>query len=290
MKDFTIITDSCCDLSSQTADELGIKAIPLTVMVNGKEYANYLDEREITFKEFYKKMREEAESSTSAINGESLKAAIEEEIAQGKDVLVMSFSSALSNTYNVAAQTVKELSAKYPDSKLFAVDTLSASMGQGLLVYLACKQKEAGKSIEEVKDYVEKNKLNLCHWFTVDDLHFLKRGGRISKTTAILGTMLSIKPVLHVDNEGRLISMFKTRGRSAALNKMAEEMAETAIEPEKQTVFISHGDCVDDVNNLIDIIKSKLNVKEFVVNYVGPVIGSHSGPGTLALFFLGTKR
>ena len=290
MKDFTIITDSCCDLPAQMAEELGIRVMPLTVIINGTEYANYLDEREITFKDFYKKMREEAESSTSAMNGESLKTAIEEEIAGGKDVLVLSFSSALSNTYNVAAQTVKELSQKYPDSKIYAVDTLAASMGQGLLVYLACKQKEQGKSIDEVKAYVENNRLNLAHWFTVDDLHFLKRGGRISKATAILGTMLSIKPVLHVDDEGRLISMFKTRGRSAALNKIAEEMANTAIEPEKQTIFISHGDCIDDVNKLIDIIKSKINVKEIITHYVGPVIGSHSGPGTVALFFMGTKR
>ncbi len=290
MKDFTIITDSCCDLPSQMAEKLGIRVMPLTVIINGTEYANYLDEREITFKDFYKKMREEAESSTSAMNGESLKTAIEEEVAGNKDVLVLSFSSALSNTYNVAAQTVQEMSKKYPDSKIYAVDTLAASMGQGLLVYLACKQKEKGKSIDEVKAYVEDNKLNLAHWFTVDDLHFLKRGGRISKATAILGTMLSIKPVLHVDNEGRLISMFKTRGRSAALNKIAEEMENTVTEPEKQTIFISHGDCMDDVNKLIDIIKSKIKVKDIVVNYVGPVIGSHSGPGTVALFFMGNKR
>ena len=290
MREYTIITDSCCDLPASLAKDLGLKVLPLTVMINGVEYANYLDEREITFEEFYKKMRDGAEGSTSAVNGESLKQAIEEEVAQGKDVLILAFSSALSATCNIAVRTAEEMSKKYPDRKIYAVDTLAASLGQGLLIYHACKQKEAGKSIDEVKAFVEDNRLKLAHWFTVDDLHFLKRGGRVSRTSAVLGTMLSIKPVLHVDNEGRLINMFKTRGRASALSKMVEEMEQTVIDPEEQTVFISHGDCIEDVYKLIEMIKAKMNVKDFVVNYVGPVIGSHSGPGTLALFFLADKR
>ena len=184
----------------------------------------------------------------------------------------------------------EELSEEYPNQKILTVDTLAASLGQGMLVWLAAKKKEEGASIDELAAYVEETKLNLCHWFTVDDLFFLKRGGRVSATTAVVGTMLSIKPVLHVDDEGKLINVAKARGRKGSIAALAAKMKETAINPSEQTVFISHGDCIEDVETLKEIIKKEMNVTNFIVSPVGPVIGSHSGPGTLALFFIGTKR
>ena len=208
----------------------------------------------------------------------------------GQDVLYLGFSSALSGTYNAGALACAQLAEKYPDAKLYAVDTLCASLGQGMLIYLAVQQKRAGKSIEEVRDYVEENKLHLCHWFTVDDLHHLHRGGRVSATSAVLGTMLNIKPVLHVDDEGRLIFVEKVRGRRTSLKALLQHMEATAIAPETQTIFISHGDCLEEAQLLGQMIRDKLHVQDVVINYVGPVIGAHSGPGTLALFFLGTKR
>ena len=182
------------------------------------------------------------------------------------------------------------LSEKYPDRKLYSVDSLCASLGQGLLVYLAAQLKEEGKNIDEVKAYVEENVPHLCHWFTVNDLFHLQRGGRVSAAVAIVGSVLGIKPVLHVDNEGHLTSVSKARGRKASINALFDKMVQTGIDIKNQTVFISHGDCEEDANLLADRIKSELGVKEVIINYVGPVIGAHSGCGTLALFFLGTQR
>ena len=184
----------------------------------------------------------------------------------------------------------EELAAKYPDSKIYCVDTLAASMGQGLLVYLAAQKKQSGATIEEVHDFVEQNKLNLCHWFTVDDLNHLKRGGRVSAATALVGTMLNIKPVLHVDDEGHLINVGKARGRKASIESLFNHMKESAINPSEQTVFISHGDCEEDALTLKKMIQKEFSPKEIQINSIGPVIGAHSGPGTLALFFLGDKR
>jgi DegV family protein with EDD domain len=211
-------------------------------------------------------------------------------LQQGRDILDIAFSSGLSATYSSAKIACEELSEKYPERKVFAVDTLAASLGQGLLVYHAAGQKRAGKSIEEVRDWVEQNKLHLCHWFTVDDLNHLKRGGRISGATALFGTMLNIKPVMHVDDEGHLIPMGKARGRRASLDALADHMEETAIDPGSQIVFISHGDCQEDANYLADEIRRRMGVKNFVIGNCGPVIGTHSGPGTMALFFFGTRR
>ena len=210
----------------------------------------------------------------------------------GKDVLVVAFSSGLSATCNSARIAAQELSEQYPDRKIYVVDSLCASLGQGLLVWYAARMKAEGKSMEEVRDWLEENKLHLCHWFTVDDLHFLKRGGRISPATAVVGTMLSIKPVMHVDDEGRLIKVGTARGRNASLKALVDHMEETAIDPSAQTVFISHGDCLEDVNKVVEDVKRRFGIpaERFVINNVGPVIGAHSGPGTVALFFLGSKR
>lgn len=287
MNEYVIFTDSSSDLPVELAEELGIKTIQLDVRVgDGPSRPN----NQVDIKEFYSDLRNGKMAQTSAAPIEAFKNAFTPTLEEGKDILYLGFSSALSSTYNWGKVAAEELSETYTERKLITVDTLAASMGQGLLIWYAAKKKAEGATIEEVSAFIEENKLHLCHWFTVDDLFFLKRGGRVSATTAVVGTMLSIKPVLHVDDEGRLINVSKARGRKGSIVAMANKMKETAIDPENQTVFISHGDCIEDVETLKEIIKREMNVKEFIVSPVGPVIGSHSGPGTLALFFLGTKR
>jgi DegV family protein with EDD domain len=212
-------------------------------------------------------------------------------LERGTDILYLGFSSGLSNTYNAGRIACEELSEEFPERKLYAVDTLCASLGQGLLVYHAAKMRFDGKSIEEVRDFAEGNKLRLCHWFTVDDLFFLKRGGRVSAATAVVGTMLGIKPIMHVDNEGKLVKVGTVRGRRASIDALCEKAKASAIDvKEKLVAFISHGDCEEDAKYLADKMKKEVGFKEVLIGYVGSVIGSHSGPGTLALFYLGTER
>ncbi len=290
MSQYIIMTDSSCDLPAGLAAELELEVLPLSVLIDGKSYVNYLDERDITFADCYAALRAGKNATTSAVNVEAFVQAMEPHLQADEDILYLGFSSALSGTYNAGAVAAQQLAEKYPERKLYAVDTLSASMGQGLLVYLTVQQKRAGATIEQARDYAEAQKLHLCHWFTVDDLNHLHRGGRVSATSAVLGTVLNIKPVLHMDNEGRLIFMEKVRGRRNSIKRMLEKMRETAIEPEKQIVFMSHGDCLEDAEYLAGRIREEWGVKDVVINYVGPVIGAHSGPGTLALFFLGTER
>ena len=288
MRDYVILTDSCCDLTAQIADELGIVSIPLNLVMDDREFRNYLDGRDISPKDFYARIRSGSMPTTSAINVGTFEEAMRPILADGKDVLYLSFSSALSTTHQSACIAAEGLRAEFPDARIHVVDTLAASMGQGLLVYLCAQQKKAGKTVDEVRDYAENTKLNICHWFTVDDLNHLKRGGRVSAATALLGSMLAIKPVLHVDNGGHLISVSKARGRKASLMALADEMGKTVTDAE--TVFISHGDCEEDVNLLADELRSRFGVKNVVVNYVGPVIGAHTGAGVVALFFVGSAR
>ena len=290
MSDYVIVTDSSADLPDSLVQELGVEVLPLSFTVQGKTYHNYPDDREMDPKVFYKMLRDGEMATTSAVNVAEYTAMLEPLLQAGKDVLVLAFSSGLSTTYQSSVIAVNELSEQYPDRKICTVDTLCASMGQGLMVWLAVQEQRKGKSLEEVRDWVEENKLHLCHWFTVDDLHFLKRGGRVSAATAVVGTMLSIKPVLHVDDEGHLISMGKARGRGASLTALVDHMEQTAIDPAGQTIFISHGDCLADAQKVADEVRRRMGVKDIVINHVGPVIGAHSGPGTVALFFLGTKR
>lgn len=291
MKSFAIVTDSSCDLPVHLAKEIELTVLPLAFLMKGKEYYNYLDEHELSFQEFYANLRAGELCTTSAVNVDAFTTAMEPLLRMGQDVLCIAFSSGLSNTCNAALLAVEELSKKYPERKIYAVDSLCASLGQGLLVYLAAQEREAGKSIDEVRAWLESNKLRLCHWFTVEDLHFLKRGGRISATTALVGSMLSIKPVMHMDNAGHLVNVSKTRGRRASLNALVDRMEELAIDPQNQTVFISHGDSLEDAQYVAEQVRQRLGVKKPVtINYVGPVIGAHSGPGTIALFFLGKER
>lgn len=290
MKDYIIITDSSCDLTPMLAQETQIEVIPLHLTMEGKEYRNMLDGSDIDSKTFYGKLRSGITATTSAINPDVFTEFFEKSINNGKDILYLGFSSGLSSTFHASTIAAEELTQKYPDSKIYCVDTLAASMGQGLLIFLAAEKKKNGATIEEVRDFVEQNKLRLCHWFTVDDLNHLKRGGRVSATTALVGTMLNIKPILHVDDEGHLINVGKVRGRKASIESLFAHMKESAVNPSEQTVFISHGDCVEDAIALKKMVEKEFSPKRIEINAIGPVIGAHSGPGTLALFFLGDKR
>lgn len=290
MSDFIILTDSSADLSAEMVQELGVRVLPLRFILQEHTYSNYPDNRDMDPHAFYEMLREGKVATTAAVNVADYNEVLEPLLQAGHDVLILAFSSGLSTTYNSSRIAVDELAEKYPERKLYTVDTLCASLGQGLLVYLAVQEQKKGKGIEEVRDWAEANKLRLCHQFTVDDLHFLKRGGRISATTAVVGSMLQIKPVLHVDNEGHLINIGKARGRQASLKALVDKMEKTAIEPAQQTVFISHGDCLKDAETVAQMVKDRLGVQDVRINYVGPVIGAHSGPGTLALFYLGSER
>lgn len=290
MSEYVILTDSSCDLTAQMADELGLLVLPLSVNINGREYLNYLDEREIASGDFYGMLREGHMGKTAAANPEQFIAFMEPVLKEGKDLLYLAFSSGLSGTYHAGTLAAAELEERYPGRRVCCVDTLCASMGQGLLVYHAAMRRKEGKTLEEVRDYVLKTRLQLCHWFTVDDLNHLKRGGRLSSGAAMIGTLLNIKPVLHVDDEGHLINMEKVRGRRAAIQRLADHLRDTAFDPADQTIFISHGDCLADAEHLAALLKEQFGIRNVHINAIGPVIGAHSGPGTLALFFLGSRR
>ena len=290
MSNFVIVTDSSADLGVDMVQQLDVQVLPLRFILDGHTYHNYPDNREMDPQLFYGKLRAGEVATTAAVNVSQYIEILEPLLQAGQDVLILAFSPGLSATYNSSTIAVQELAEKYPERKLYTVDTLCASLGQGLLVYLAAQERAKGRSIEEVRDWAEANKLSICHQFTVDDLHFLKRGGRISATTAVVGSMLQIKPVLHVDNEGHLVNIAKSRGRQSSLKALVDKMEKTAIDPGRQTVFISHGDCPEDAETVARMVKERFGVRDIYINYVGPVIGAHSGPGTLALFYVGKER
>ena len=290
MRDFVIMTDSCCDMTAQTAKDLGLVVLPLSLQMGDNVYRNWLDGRDIGFEDFYARIRAGETAITSAVNVGDFEVEMRKVLDDGKDILCINFSSALSTTYQSAVIAADELRQEYPEAKICVVDSLCASLGQGLLLYLCVQEKRKGRSIEEVHAFAEATKGSICHWFTVDDLNHLKRGGRISGATALFGTMLSIKPVMHVDDEGRLVPVSKARGRKASLLALVDRMAETAVDPASGPVFISHGDCEGDALFVAGEITRRFGNKDIYINYVGPVIGNHSGPGTMALFFVGTKR
>ncbi len=284
------MTDSCCDLAAGMAAELEVEVLPLRLELEGREYRNLLDGSEIGFQEFYDKVRGGAMPVTSAVNVGEFEGAMRPILESGKDILCLCFSSALSTTYQSAVIAARELEEAFPERKVRVVDSLCASMGQGLFVWLCAREKKKGKTLEEVLDFAEGAKANICHWFTVDDLNHLKRGGRVSAAAALFGTMLSVKPVLHVDDQGRLIPMEKCRGRKASLLALVDHMEKTAVNPEDYPVFISHGDCREDAEFVAEEVRRRLGVKEVHINYVGPVIGSHTGAGVMTLFFVGRSR
>lgn len=290
MNEYKIFSDSTTDLSPELIQELDVEIIPLTFIMGGNSYLNYPDEREMTSKEFYKRIRAGETSTTNQLNAVQFIEAFEPYLKKGVDIFYMAFSSGLSGTYSAACITAEELRAKYPERKIVVVDTLAASMGEGLLVYNAVQKKKEGATIEELKTWVEEKRNKMAHWFTVDDLNHLKRGGRVSGAAAFFGTVLGIKPVLHVDDEGHLIPMEKVRGRRQSLDALVSHMVKTVEHPNKQMIFISHGDALDDAKYVAQKIREKFPVKGICIHSIGPVIGAHSGPGTIALFFLAKNK
>ena len=282
---YQIITDSCCDFTDKQYADLGVAYTPLSVMYNGENHNNFSDAADV--KAFYDELRSGVTASTAAVNPDGWAAIMEPALRSGRDVLALAFSSGLSTTYQSAVIAAKELRETYPQRKIYVVDTLCAALGQGLLVWYACKKRDEGMDIDQLHTWVEENKLNICHWVTVDDLSHLKRGGRISATTAIVGTMLNIKPIIYVDNDGHLINIAKVRGRKTAMELLAKKLEQTAID--KEIAFIAHGDCPEDAAQLETLIR-ECGVKEVLTGYVGPVIGAHTGPGVLVVFFMGTQR
>ena len=283
---FKIITDSCCDLPAEMIAELDLGIAVLSLEMDGRAYA----EGEMTPKALYDHLRNGKLPKTAAVNPEGWAKVIRPALEGGQDVLVMTFSSALSATHQSAVIAAEELGEEFPDRKILVVDTLCAAIGQGLLVHTAAKLRDGGKSLDETYRWVEEHKLHVCHWVTVEDLMHLKRGGRVSAATAVVGTMLNIKPIIRVDDSGRLESIGKCRGRKAALNHLLDRMAES-FDPEiDDTVFVGHGDCPEDAAYLAEKIRERFGVKQVHINYIGAVIGSHTGPGVAVIFFYGKKR
>lgn len=289
-KSYVIITDSSADLPVSLIQQLDLEVLPLTFAIDTESHLNYPDEREMRFSDFYATLRGGAMVKTSAVNIDSFLEIMRPHLEAGKDVLYLGFSSGLSATYNSGRLAAEELQAEYPDRKILTVDTLCASLGQGMLVYLTAKKREEGATIEEAAAFAEDAKLHICHWFTVDDLFFLKRGGRVSAATALIGSALGIKPVLHVDNEGHLINVAKARGRRNSIAALAEHMRNEGIDTASQTIFISHGDCLADAEYLAGLIREGLGVQDIRFFDIGPVVGAHTGPGTVALFFYAEHR
>lgn len=288
---FKIITDSCCNLPEDQIDQLDLTVLPLVFMVDGQQHQSYLKGEVTDLQQFYTHMREGKVFTTSLPNLGDAEAEFEAILRSGEDVLYLGFSSGLSGTFEAIRILAEDLGQRYPDRTIITIDTLAASLGQGLLVYYAAKMREEGKSLDQTAAWVNDNILHMCHWFTVDDLMFLYRGGRVSKTAAFAGSLLSIKPVLHVDDEGHLIPVEKTRGRKKSIRHLFEHLKETHFSPlSDQMLAISHGDCLDDALELKKMIEDEFGPQRWIINYVDPVIGAHSGPGTLALFFLGDHR
>lgn len=289
MKKYIITTDTTCDLPQEYLDSHQIGLFPLYYSINGTIYG---EDNKLDPKDFYNKMRSGEMPTTMAINPELARKIFTDYLEEGYDILHIAFSSALSGSCSVASTVARELCDERPDTKIIVIDSLCASLGEGLLVHKAVCMKESGKSIDEAAEWLEKNKLHLCHMFTVDDLFHLHRGGRVSKAAAIIGTLINVKPVLHVDNEGRLIPLNNVRGRKKALISLVDQMEARLkdYEYENDIFFISHGDCIEDVEFVADLVKERFGIKDCLINYVSPTIGAHSGPGTVALFFMGKER
>lgn len=289
MSEYVILTESSCDLTPELVAQAGVEVLPLSFTIDGKNYPHYPDARAYPIADFYQRMREGAVAVTAAANVVELTEGMEKHLRQGRDVLFLCFSSGLSSTRDACAIAAEDLRQRYPERKIYTVDTLAASGGQGLLVLLAGRKQKAGASIEEVRDFAEETKFHVGHWFTVDDLVYLKRGGRVSSAAAVVGTMLNIKPVLHVDNEGHLIPMEKVRGRKAAIQALFRHMQETAL-PDQETVMINHADCLPEAESLAERIRAEFHPKEVLIADLGPIIGAHTGPGLVTLFFLAEHR
>lgn len=287
---YTIVADTSANLPEELIEKNDITMVSLSYYINGIEYKCYEKGKKTDMKAFYTRMREKEEIKTSLASPETFIATFEEILKKGEDVLCINISTALSGTYQsakIAADTLKE---QYPERKIFVVDSLGASLGMGLLTLLAVENKNKGMSLEENYEFIENNKLKIVHWFTVDDLFFLKRGGRISASTAIVGSVLGIKPVMHVNDEGQLIALGKVRGRKKSIDFLIDKYREDTSAQKTHIVAISHGDCLEDAQYLAEEIKKIAEPEELIINFIDSGIGAHSGPGTLALFYISEKR
>ena len=286
---FWIVTDACCDLPTDyIRSKENLLVVPMNYQMDGQEYVLDLtrDDNASATHEFYEKLLTGSVSTTSQINQQTWMDQLEPLLAQGNDVLVLAFSSGLSGTYQASRLAVEDLRAKYPERKIFTVDSLSASMGEGLFVHRVLEYRDQGNDIDAAYQWAKDHTQSTIHWFTVNDLHFLRRGGRVSATSAYLGSMLKIKPVLNVDPNGKLIPREKVQGRKHSLRELFEMVEKYADSPETQTMFISHGDCIDDAEWLAKKLRKELKVPRIVMSFIGPIIGTHSGPGTVAVFFV----
>ena len=291
MRDYIIMTDSCCDLSQQEVEELDLTVLPLSFTIEGKTLLNTPDHADMSPEEFFAKIAAGADCTTAAVNVGQFTDAMEKVLQEGKDILCVCFSSALSTTYQSACIAAESVRARYPEGRIRVIDSLSASLGQGLLMYLTARKKlREAPTMDELGDWVEANKLHICHWFTVNDLNYLKKGGRVSAATAFVGTMLSIKPIMHTSDEGKLTVVGKARGRKSSLNTLIDTVGRLGIDLQEQTMFICQADCQAEAEAVAAELKRRYGVKEVYINYIGPVIGSHTGPDTMGLFFVGTER
>ncbi|MBQ7288717.1 MAG: DegV family protein [Clostridia bacterium] len=287
---FQIITDSCANLTKEIVKQYNIEVLPLEYLMNGVSYPITVDCKEADMKDFYNQMRAGTVVKTSMVNGEAVRPIFQRILEAGQDILYIGFSSALSGTFQSVKTMMDNLAGDYPERKCIAMDSLAASMGEGLLVtYAAILQKE-GKTIDAVAEWLEANKMRMQHLFTVDDLKYLRRGGRISGATALIGSVLQIKPLMHVDSTGHLVAYGKVRGRKNSIKATLNRMAELIENPKEQMIYIVHGDCPDETAEIVKEIKSRFGPKSVTINFVDQVIGAHSGPGTLAVFFLGKSR
>lgn len=287
MRDFVVTVNSTVDLPREWVEERNVTVIPLKYTIDGETYTDMYG---LTNKEFFAKLREGKMSVTSQVNPDEAREALEPFLKEGKDILHLGFSSGLSGTYNSMRIAGEELSEEYPEAKITIIDTLCACMGEGLLLYKVLQLKEAGKSMYEISQWVEENKLHVCHNVTVDDLNHLHRGGRVSKATAIVGTMVQIKPIIHVDNQGSLQVIAKERGRKKSLNRIVDMAAEQSKGWDNDMVMVTHGDCIEEAEYVAELVRTRMGAKEVMINNIGTVIGSHTGPGVVAVFFMGNKR
>jgi DegV family protein with EDD domain len=290
MGKFILTTDSCADLSLKQVEEMSLEVIPLSLTIEGQTYPHYPDERALKVSDFYEALRDKKVATTSLINAAQFIEFFEPFLKAEQDILYIGFSSALSGTYQSSVLAAKELKEKYPQRKIVTIDSLCASTGQGLLVMKAYDMIKQNKSLDELRIYLERTKLSICHLFTVADLGTLKRGGRLSNAQAFVGTLLKLKPILHVSNEGKLVALQKVRGRRSSLEMMVDLVGERIKDAQNQTIIISHGDTLDEAQLVGEMIRSKYQVKDILYNIIGPVIGAHSGPGTIAIFFVGNHR
>ncbi|MBQ3108210.1 MAG: DegV family protein [Clostridia bacterium] len=290
MPNYRIYTDATSDIPEYLAKEWDVNVIPMEVDVGGKTYLYEPTGKELTPEKFYELAAAGEKATTTQITQYRFEEIFAPVLEAGEDVLYIAFSSALSGTYNAACMAAEVLNEKYPDNKLVVVDTLAASFGETVLTYYAVKMRDAGASIEEIAKWLTDHRLNQCHWFTVDDLMHLKRGGRVSAAAAAFGTVLQIKPVMHVDDEGRLVPVDKVRGRKASLKAIVKEMEKSHLEGQNDIVIVGHSASEEDALYVKKLIEESIGYKDVIVGQIGPVIGAHSGKGTMAVFYLGSKR